>query len=389
MSIFGRNPNEAAYVHGKKHWVDVIKNSGPGELLVWRQPEEDFNTNSTLIVFPSEEAVFFKGGIVEQVFSEGTFKLATDNYPVVSRFRNVLSGGISTFNCVVYFVRKAHSMEVMWGTDTPLQVRDPVLGIATSLQARGSYKVQIDDSAKFITKMFGANTRAVSQSDLQLYFRNEFQQYIKSGLAQAIRESNEEILGICAKQASLAEGISPSLAEPLCGYGIKLVSFSIAGLDIPQDDPNRQRLEAAYATRTEAQIYGPDYGRFVARELLSDIANNPGAGGLASASAGLGLGLGAAPVFGTMTQQVLAPMQSQQSAQTPAVPPTQPGRFVQKNSASQDGLCCPKCNSRHDAGSKFCSECGAKLPGGVVCPQCGASISETAKFCSLCGAKIP
>lgn len=42
MSIFDRNPNEAAFVHGKKHWVDVIKNSGSGDLLIWRQPEKDF-----------------------------------------------------------------------------------------------------------------------------------------------------------------------------------------------------------------------------------------------------------------------------------------------------------------------------------------------------------
>lgn len=50
MALFNKNPNEAAYVGGKKHWTDVIKNSGSGELLIWRQPEEDFNTNSTLVV---------------------------------------------------------------------------------------------------------------------------------------------------------------------------------------------------------------------------------------------------------------------------------------------------------------------------------------------------
>ena len=32
MSLFNKNPNETAYVGGKKHWTDVIKNSGPGEL---------------------------------------------------------------------------------------------------------------------------------------------------------------------------------------------------------------------------------------------------------------------------------------------------------------------------------------------------------------------
>ena len=49
MALFGKNPNEVAYTGGKKHWADVIKNTGPGELLIWRQPEEDFNTNSTVV----------------------------------------------------------------------------------------------------------------------------------------------------------------------------------------------------------------------------------------------------------------------------------------------------------------------------------------------------
>lgn len=68
MGLFNKNPNEVAYTGGKKHWADVIKNTGPGELLIWRQPEEDFNTNSTLIVMPGEEAIFIKGGTVEQTF---------------------------------------------------------------------------------------------------------------------------------------------------------------------------------------------------------------------------------------------------------------------------------------------------------------------------------
>ena len=31
MALFGKNPNEVAYTGGKKHWADVIKNTGPGE----------------------------------------------------------------------------------------------------------------------------------------------------------------------------------------------------------------------------------------------------------------------------------------------------------------------------------------------------------------------
>ena len=58
MAFWKKNPNEALYVEGKKHWTDVIKNTGDPSLLIWKQPEEDFNTNSTLIVMPGESAIF-------------------------------------------------------------------------------------------------------------------------------------------------------------------------------------------------------------------------------------------------------------------------------------------------------------------------------------------
>ena len=142
MPIF-KNPNEAAYLGGKKHFTDVIKNSGHANAIIWRQPEEDFNTNSTLVVMPGEQAIFIKGGVIEQIFENGTYKLSTENYPFIGRLRNMLSGGVSAFNCVVYFVKTSHSMELLWGTSSPIQVRDKMLGVATKLRARGSYKIQI------------------------------------------------------------------------------------------------------------------------------------------------------------------------------------------------------------------------------------------------------
>lgn len=45
-----------------RYFLDAIKNTGDGNLLIWRQPEEDFNTNSVLIVNPGEEAIFIKMG---------------------------------------------------------------------------------------------------------------------------------------------------------------------------------------------------------------------------------------------------------------------------------------------------------------------------------------
>lgn len=312
MSLFNRNTNEAAYVGGKKHWADVIKNSGRGDLLVWRQPEEDFNNNSTVIVMPGEEAIFIKGGIIEQVFENGTYKLATENYPFISRLRNAFTGGVSTFNCVVYFIRKAISMEILWGTSSPIQVRDPIMCIMTSVRARGAYKVKINNGAQFLTKLLGNNIPAVLQSDLTKYFDSEFQQHIKSSIARAILNSKKEVLGICADV--LSENVRPVLQGIFTEYGVELVAFSIAGIDIPENDPNRQKLEDAFASKGAMNILGAEWGRQQAADILRDLANNPGSGGVAAVGAGLGAGMVAGGVFGGLAQQMLPAMHPQQPA---------------------------------------------------------------------------
>jgi Putative virion core protein (lumpy skin disease virus) len=381
---FGKNPNESAFVGGKKNWADVIKNSGPGELLIWRQPEEDFNTNSTLIVMLGEEAVFIKGGVIEQTFENGSYKLSTENYPFISRLRNAFTGGVSTFNCVVYFVRKAHSMELKWGTASPIQVRDPVMGIMTSVRGRGSYKIQIDNPAIFLTKLLGNNIPFEFQEGLQKYFTEEFQQHIKSSVARFIKNSQEEILGICSELETLANKIQPILQEPLADYGIKLEKFTISALDIPENDPNRQKLENAFSDKGVMRALGDDWGRQQAANILGTVAANPGAGGVAAAGAGAGIGMATGGVLGNMAQQMFSPMQQQQQ---PAPAPQPSGRFTQKPAVSA-GAKCPSCNAENAQGAKFCTECGTKMAAEkVFCANCGIELPGTAKFCTECGTK--
>lgn len=296
MSIF-KNQNESAFVGGRKHWTDVIKNSGDGNLLIWRQPEEDFNTNSTLIVMPGEEAIFINGGNIEQVFTSGTYKLNTNNYPFISRLRNAFSGGISTFNCVVYFVRKAASMEIYWGTDSPIQVRDPIFQIACDVQARGSYKVSIEDSAKFLTLMIGNNVFLTTQAELTNFFRSQFLMHIKSNLAKAIKNSGEELIGINAQQEAIANELSKIISGIFDEYGIYLQVFSIESIDVV-DNENRQKLEDAISSKGVMGILGDNWGRQKQYELMGGAVSNPG--GLAGAGAGLGMGMGMGGAFAGM-----------------------------------------------------------------------------------------
>ena len=342
MAIFNKNPNESAYTGGKKHWADVIKNSGDGNLLIWRQPEEDFNTNSTLIVMPGEEAIFIKGGVIEQTFENGTYKLSTENYPFISRLRNAFTGGVSAFNCVVYFVRKAHSMEILWGTDSPVQVRDKFLGIATKLKARGAYKVQVGNPAIFLEKLIGNNIPCQTQGELNLFFRNEFQSKIKSCIARAANESTQELLGIDARLDEFSDSISPFIEEMFTDYGLKIVKFTVAAVDIDDDELRRrydeigmdaiEKIRIAQADKSVINTLGEDWGRLQAATILKDLANNPGAGGIAAAGAGLGMGIGAGGVFGNMAQQIFSPMNPQPQQPVQAQPS---GHFTQKTATEE------------------------------------------------------
>lgn len=345
MALFEKNRNEAAYVGGKKHWTDVIKNSGSGELLIWRQPEEDFNTNSTLIVMPGEEAIFIKGGTVEKVFEKGTYNLSTENYPFISRLRNAFSGGISTFNCVVYFVRKATSKEIRWGTDSPIQVRDKYWGVRTEARVRGAYKVRIDNSVQFLEKLIGNNVPFQSQEELDKYFASEFQGKIKSAVSKFLNALDQELIGIDAYMDELSEKIKPYIDESLSEYGLKCVSFALAGLDIDvakYDVIDDSQIELIASQRgyqgdkSGTHILGDDWGRVQGAKTLKDLANNPGAGGVAAAGAGMGVGIGAAGVFSSIAQQVFAPAQNGFAPQQPANPMQNApsGRFTQKSSAS-------------------------------------------------------
>lgn len=352
MAIFKKNPNEKAYYEGKKHIQEVLKNTGPADALIWRQPEEDFNDNSTLIVMPGEEAIFVNGGVIVQTFENGTYTLTTQNYPFISRLRNVATGGISKYNCVVYYVRKAKSLEILWGTDSPVKVRDKMLQIETSLRARGAYKVQIDQPAVLLEQLLGSKTPLLRQNSLSDYFIQEFRTKIKSVIARAILESDTEILGIDARLDELSEIIHPYMQKLMEPYGLRCVSFVISAIDIADDrlrhDFDRARMSylqqatqadaekyrqvsKAEADKAMANILGGDFEKVKGMDLLNTYANKPdSAANLTNLGVNLGMGIGVAKAASHFSQQLFdgytnpSPQPAPQPQAAPQAAPADP-----------------------------------------------------------------
>ena len=369
--------------------IDVIKNdAAPGSKsgLIREFPGEDFHANSQLIVAESEEAIFIKDGIAVATFDAGRHRLSTKNYPFIEKLINAFTGGASAFHCKVYFVSKDHKLDLFWGTDTPIQMRDPVLRIQTSIQARGSYSIQIAESKKFLVKLIGNNVRSFTDETLNGYFRNAFLQIIKDSIAQHIKDSGQEILDICTDKTKIAESLKPMLAPTLDEYGIELVNFYVSAIDIPENDPNRAKLEDAFASKSVMGILGPDWGRQQSSEILHDLANNPGSGGVAAAGAAAGFGLAAGSVFGDMANHMFTDPPTASAALDPRPAAQTAGSRFQTVGESPT-LECPACGHPNTPGVKFCSECGAPQPEVVKCPACGTEMAAGAKFCPECGQK--
>jgi len=351
----------------------VIKNDGPGGLLFWKFVGEDFRTGSQLIVAENEEALFVKDGVIVESFSGGRFDLHTNNYPFIDKLRSAFSGGVSAFNCKVYFVNKADVIELYWGTDSPIQMRDPVYQIMTQVRGRGSYTIRAVDSKKFVLKFVANNSQAVSREVIATQFRTMFNQKIKSAITRGIREGEREILGVCERLDEFAELLKPMISPVFDEYGLEIVNFYVGALDIPQDDPGREKLETAFGNKAEIGVLGQDWTRVQGRDVLMATATNPGsAGDIAGMGVGLGVGMAAGGVASGMTAAVFAPIKPQQPA------PADGAKEVE----------CPACHKRSPAGSKYCSECGTKITvRKAFCTNCGEELQGGAKFCGECGAK--
>jgi membrane protease subunit (stomatin/prohibitin family) len=271
---------------------------------------------------PGEEAIFIKGGIIEQTFDNGTYKLSTENYPFISRLRNAFTGGISTFNCVVYFVNKTLSMQVNWGTKAPMTVWDDMIAQSVKITSFGSYNVKIKSPEVFLTKLVGSNISSFKPEELEDYFDGRLQEHIVSCIQQTLEDKATMIFRVISKLREFSEVMTAKIETIFDEYGVELENFAIININpeeevrIAYNDLMRstqwsiaEKQAEAMGDKARMDVLGDDWGKQQAANILGKVAENPGAGGVAAAGAGIGMGVAAGGIFGNMANQMFSPMQ--------------------------------------------------------------------------------
>ena len=227
------------------------RNPGPrtNSVLIWKHPNEEFNTKTQLIVGPAQEAIFVKGGQILKRFIPGTYTLDTKNYPFIRSIVSLTTGGVSPFQCSVYYINKAYSMGIDWGTDSPIRITDPVYMIPVDIRSYGDLSIQVEDGQMLLEKLVGV-TDSFSQEEIQQYFTNMMATQIRSLISGYMIQNQLTPLGIDAHLAEMSEGAAERVRAIFEPYGMNVIHFSIASISYT----GLEDIEAQLAKETRTNI---------------------------------------------------------------------------------------------------------------------------------------
>jgi membrane protease subunit (stomatin/prohibitin family) len=288
-------------------------------------------------------AVFVNEGQVADVFGPGMYKLSTQTLPILTYLKNWDKLFESPFKSDVYFFSTRQQVDQKWGTPQPVTIRDKDFG-AVRMRGFGVYSWHLENPKAFHTKVSGTR-ELVRVGDIEPQIR----QTIVSHMSDAFAESGIPFLDMAANLVEVAARIKSQIAGPLSDLGIAIDQFVVENLSLPEE------LQKLLDQRIGMNMIGnmQQYLQYQAAQSLPIAAANEG-GGLAAAGAGLGAGLGLGAAMTQALSGAMNPVPPQQPPQAPppmgGAPPVAPVPVTPTAPAAPAGE------------TKFCSECGQKIP---------------------------
>ncbi len=382
--------------------VEVVKYNGGPDVFAWKYPSEELGTWTQLIVNESQEAILFKGGKALDIFGSGRHTLETANLPILNKIINLPFGGRSPFTAEVWFINKSYSLDIKWGTPSPIQIQDPKYGIFVPVRANGMFGIQIEDSKKFLLKLVGT-LEVFDKTSIAKYFRGLYVTKVKDAISSYFVHKEISMLEINAYINELSTHMKERIQPTFLEYGIKLSAFYVNDLSVPEDDTAVIKLKEALAKRAEMNIIGYSYKQQRSFDTLEGAAKNTSAPSAPFLGAGIGYGMGAGigenvgGAFGILSNELI-------SIKDEAVKECSKchaqllinQRFCgtcgydsekdEKGKANKVEILCKKCGCELIANMKFCPECGKKYN---PCSQCGADMEEGVTVCSTCSHELP
>ena len=271
------------------------------EELVYKFPFNNISLGSVLTVNESQEALFFKSGVLCDTFGAGRHTLSTANLPVLNKLVNLPSGGDTTFMAEVWFVSKLDKRNMFWGTGG-LRIIDPYFQIPIKISARGQYGVRISDSALFLKKLVGTLPYVTTEL-VEEQFRIDVVETVKVSISKFMKEENVNINELGVSYKELSKSVSKDLQAAFDEYGVELLNFNVENIGFDESDKGYQTVMEGVAEQAKLSKLGVSYTQQKQLDIAQTAAGNEGAGNFMGIGMGLGMGNAVGQMVGSTMPQ--------------------------------------------------------------------------------------
>lgn len=308
--------------------VDVVRWEVNTDELVHKFESDSLCLGSQLVVYPSQTALFVKGGVIADEFTCGTYTIKSENIPLLGKLTNIPFNSESPFKAEVWFVNQVSILDCKWGTANNILIEDPKYQIIVPVRAYGQYGFSIISPRKFLESFVG-NASSFSTERIKEYLKGVIVSKLTGIISTKLLKDDASVVNISSYIDELSQYSEQSLNEFLFRYGISLNNFTIMSISVREDDESFKRLKEAKDIAAKISVVGAqNYRMERSFNVLDKAASN--SSGILGASAELGAGLAVGTQIGQMTAEYF-------NTNSYSVPPNQMVLYYLAINGSQKG----------------------------------------------------
>lgn len=267
----------------KDQFLDVIEYIDESDkILVHKyndRPTNEIKQGAKAIIREGQCGVFVKGGQIADIWKPGTYKLNTENLPVLSSIMAFPHLFNSPIKSDFYFVSTKQSTDNKWATKNPIMMRDKDFGVLR-LRAFGTFSFKIVDVEMFMKEVFGSQKKVMTW-DIVEYLGS----YVPTAFSEAISELNIPALDLASKYKKIGQDVKDRVNEECKNLGIEFINVNVENISLPDE------VEKLIDEQSGIGLAAKDMATFAQYQSVRAMRDaSKQEGGLAGLGAGVALG---------------------------------------------------------------------------------------------------
>lgn len=267
----------------RDQFLDVIEYiDESNKILVHKyndRPSNEIKQGAKAIIREGQCGVFVKGGQIADIWKPGTYKLNTENLPVLSSIMAFPHLFNSPIKSDFYFVSTKQSTDNKWATKNPIMMRDKDFGVLR-LRAFGTFSFKIVDVEIFMKEVFGSQQKVMTW-DIVQYLGS----YVPTAFSETISEMNIPALDLVSKYKKIGQDVKEKVNEECKNLGIEFINVNVENISLPEE------VEKLIDEQSGIGLAAKDMSTFAQYQSVRAMRDaSKQEGGLAGIGAGVALG---------------------------------------------------------------------------------------------------